>query len=183
MGDCNTSIESDRGKIISEHLPYELKLYFAADINLRNPNVDTPAKIVWLELLCLHGRNLIEFFTGTQAFGAEVRTAASRHFTDASYSPAARQDGTSVGELYKTICVFASHLDYNREKRKRLEPNDIDQLRKFIGDEIARFREHLLNEYKPLFAPPAYPPSVLSLASVPSTTALGELRIAQIVPC
>jgi len=165
--------KSDREEMILTHLPYELDQYFATDEKVRR---DERERALWSELLCLHARNLVEFFTRTSSINSN--DAASFHFADRSYTKTTRKTG-SIHDLNKKINVFVSHLDYGRADRTRVSGPDIDQCREFILNEVARLQTHLAPEYSLDWTPPARPVALLD--NLPSTTAIGEVRVIPIL--
>ena len=51
-------------KIIDGHLPYEVDMMRDAHIRLANGIEDSNVKNAYIEVFCIHARNLIDFFTG-----------------------------------------------------------------------------------------------------------------------
>ena len=74
---------SQKNKIISEHLPYEIDMFRYSYNGLRSSSYDQAKLNILIECFCMHARNLLDFFWDKE----RSNYAVARQFTIASYAP------------------------------------------------------------------------------------------------
>jgi hypothetical protein len=145
-----TGTLDDRKKIIAEHLPYEVNMlrlsHYILLGGIPQPLLSPGVANLAIEGFCTHARNLIDFFADQSP--ARGKDAVARHFTNGSYSPFNGKDVKKEG-LYGRINKQIMHLTYDRtdDPNLKIGPNDREQLRHLIENEIIEFQKYLREPY------------------------------------
>ncbi|MGD9649364.1 MAG: hypothetical protein AB7U41_01085 [Dongiaceae bacterium] len=144
MGDNKEALKV---RIISEHLPYEIGMFYMSLTALESSTNQFTTNIL-IESFCLHARNLIQFFY----YSPSKDYAVAEELMIQGYKIPNRKEAIG-SQIYKKINLQITHLTYQRARtgNEKINTEDREKLKNMINDCVKKFYENLRSEYKEAF--------------------------------
>jgi hypothetical protein len=165
---------TQKDKIISEHLPYEIDMLRHAYERLQSSSHGQATLNVLIECFSLHARNLLDFFWDPK----HSNYAVAREFTTALYQPFSGTSPKKDG-LYGKLNEQVTHLTYGRteDPADKIGPAERLTLKNLIESEIDNFSNHIQEQFRELWRRRAEALIITSQATQVSGTTSSALTV------